>query len=64
VEAAGHDHRAREGNPARRIDTARREFSAPEIRFFDSGDYPIQPTQETVDAMVAEYREACSPNSC
>ena len=27
-----------------------------EIRFFDSGDYPIQPTQETVEAMVAEYR--------
>jgi 4-oxalomesaconate hydratase len=28
-----------------------------EIRFFDSGDYPIQPTQETIEAMVAEYRE-------
>src|SRR5579872_5786864 len=28
-----------------------------EIRFFDSGDYPILPTQETIEAMVAEYRE-------
>jgi 4-oxalomesaconate hydratase len=28
-----------------------------EIRFFDSGDYPIVTSQETVDAMVAEYRE-------
>ena len=28
-----------------------------EIRFFDSGDYPIVPTQETIDAMVSEYRE-------
>jgi 4-oxalomesaconate hydratase len=28
-----------------------------EIRFFDSGDYPIQPSQETIDAMVGEYRE-------
>jgi 4-oxalomesaconate hydratase len=28
-----------------------------EIRFFDSGDYPIRPTQETIDAMVLEYRE-------
>ncbi len=28
-----------------------------EIRFFDSGDYPIVPSQETVDAMVGEYRE-------
>ena len=28
-----------------------------EIRFFDSGDYPIQPTQETIQAMVVEYRE-------
>lgn len=28
-----------------------------EIRFFDSGDYPIQPTQETIDAMVCEFRE-------
>src|SRR5271165_4700287 len=28
-----------------------------EIRFFDSGDYPIQASQETIEAMVAEYRE-------
>jgi 4-oxalomesaconate hydratase len=28
-----------------------------EIRFFDSGDYPIRPTPETIEAMVAEYRE-------
>lgn len=28
-----------------------------EIRFFDSGDYPIQPTQQTIDTMVSEYRE-------
>jgi 4-oxalomesaconate hydratase len=28
-----------------------------EIRFFDSGDYPIHPTQETIEAMVGEYRE-------
>lgn len=28
-----------------------------EIRFFDSGDYPIQPTQETIDAMVGEFRD-------
>jgi 4-oxalomesaconate hydratase len=28
-----------------------------EIRFFDSGDYPIVPSQETIDQMVIEYRE-------
>lgn len=28
-----------------------------EVGFFDSGDYPIQPTQATIDAMVAQYRE-------
>jgi 4-oxalomesaconate hydratase len=28
-----------------------------EIRFFDSGDYPIVPTQQTIDAMVDEFRE-------
>ncbi|MDE3197138.1 MAG: PIG-L family deacetylase, partial [Acidobacteriota bacterium] len=27
-----------------------------EIRFFDSGDYPIRISQETTDAIVAEYR--------
>src|SRR5215831_12655906 len=25
-----------------------------DVRFFDSGDYPIVPSQETIDAMVAE----------
>ncbi len=33
------------------------EILGAEIRFFDSGDYPIQPTQKTIDSMVAEYRE-------
>src|ERR1700683_3058403 len=28
-----------------------------EVGFFDSGDYPIQPTQETIEAIVAQYRE-------
>jgi len=28
-----------------------------EIRFFDSGDYPIKPTEETVTEMVKEFRE-------
>jgi len=28
-----------------------------EIRFFDSGDYPIVPSQGTIDQMVTEYRE-------
>ena len=28
-----------------------------EIRFFDSGDYPIQPTDQTVQEMVKEFRE-------
>lgn len=28
-----------------------------EIRFFDSGDYPIVPSQETIEQMVGEYRE-------
>src|SRR5881296_3040185 len=27
-----------------------------EIRFFDSGDYPLVPSQHTTEAMVAEYR--------
>jgi len=27
-----------------------------EIRFFDSGDYPIKPSEETVRAMVEEFR--------
>src|SRR5260370_36395443 len=33
------------------------EVLGAEIRFFDSGDYPIVPSQETIDAMVTEYRE-------
>jgi len=28
-----------------------------EIRFFDSGDYPIRPSDETVHEMVVEYRQ-------
>ena len=28
-----------------------------EIHFFDSGDYPIVPSQETIEQMVAQYRE-------
>ena len=28
-----------------------------EIRFFDSGDYPLKPTEETVHEMVVEYRK-------
>ena len=28
-----------------------------EIRFFDSGDYPIVTTQQTIQAIVEEYRE-------
>lgn len=27
-----------------------------EIRFFDSGDYPIKPSEETIHAMVVEFR--------
>jgi 4-oxalomesaconate hydratase len=42
----------------RRAESARAaEILGAEIRFFDSGDYPISPSQETIDAMVAEYRE-------
>src|ERR1700683_3996442 len=33
------------------------EILGSEIRFFDSGDYPIQPSRETIHAMVVEYRE-------
>jgi 4-oxalomesaconate hydratase len=28
-----------------------------EIRFFDSGDYPMRPTEETVHEMVTEFRK-------
>src|SRR5579871_2925271 len=33
------------------------EILGGEIRFFDSGDYPIQPGQATIEAMVNEFRE-------
>jgi 4-oxalomesaconate hydratase len=33
------------------------EILGAEIRFFDSGDYPIQPSHETIGHMVAEFRE-------
>ncbi len=33
------------------------EILGAEIRFFDSGDYPIQASEETIRAMVNEYRE-------
>ena len=46
-----------------RVKTSRRAESekaadllGAEIRFFDSGDYPIRPSAETVDAMVGEFR--------
>jgi 4-oxalomesaconate hydratase len=28
-----------------------------EIRFFDSGDYPIKASEETIHEMVVEYRK-------
>ncbi len=33
------------------------EILGAEIRFFDTGDYPLQPSTETIDAMVVELRE-------
>jgi 4-oxalomesaconate hydratase len=36
------------------------EILGAEIRFFDSGDYPIKPSEETIQAMVREFRE-CQP---
>ena len=33
------------------------EILGAEIRFFDSGDYPIRTSEETIQAMVNEYRE-------
>ena len=33
------------------------EILGAEIRFFDSGDYPIVLSQQTIDAMVGEFRE-------
>lgn len=33
------------------------EILGADIHFFDSGDYPIQPSPETIHEMVVEYRE-------
>jgi len=33
------------------------EILGADIRFFDSGDYPIRPSDETVHEMVVEYRK-------
>ena len=33
------------------------EILGAEIRFFDSGDYPIVPSEETIHEMVCEYRK-------
>jgi len=33
------------------------EILGAEIRFFDCGDYPLQRSRETIDAMIAEFRE-------
>ncbi len=33
------------------------EILGAEIRFFDCGDYPLEPSGETIDAMIAEFRE-------
>ena len=42
----------------RRAESSRAaEILGAEIRFFDSGDYPIRLSEETVHAMVVEYRE-------
>src|SRR5258706_5389989 len=30
------------------------EILGAEIRFFDSGDYPIEPTRETIEAIIGE----------
>jgi 4-oxalomesaconate hydratase len=32
------------------------EILGAEIRFFDSGDYPLQASEETIEAVVLEYR--------
>src|SRR5437899_4858741 len=45
----------------RRAESSRAaEILGAEIRFFDSGDYPLKPSEETVQAMVGEFRE-CRP---
>src|ERR1700687_1566518 len=52
------------GMTIERVKDIRREESSraadilgAEIRFFDSGDYPIVVSQATLDALVAEYRD-------
>src|SRR6266403_5377931 len=45
----------------RRAESARAaEILGAEIRFFDAGDYPLKPSDETIQAMVGEFRE-CRP---
>jgi len=55
------------GMTLERVKTARRAESekaaailGSEIRFFDSGDYPIHPSEETIREMVVEFRR-CQP---
>ena len=56
VEAAGDD--CREGKEIRRAESTRAAgILGAEIRFFDSGDYPIVTSQETIQAIVEEYRD-------
>ena len=42
--------------PQKESERAAAIFGA-EIRFFDSGDYPIKASEETIHAMVVEYRK-------
>ena len=39
------------------------EILGAEIRFFDSGDYPLQATEQLIHQMVTEFR-ACQQISC
>jgi 4-oxalomesaconate hydratase len=42
----------------RRAESARAaDILGADIRFFDSGDYPLVPSPQTIDAMVGEFRE-------
>jgi 4-oxalomesaconate hydratase len=42
----------------RRAESSRAaEILGAEIRFFDSGDYPIQPSADTIQALVEEFRQ-------
>ena len=46
---------------ARRDEASRAaEILGAEITFLDAGDYPLKPTDELMDTLVAEYRE-CQP---